>query len=130
MASGWMNRRSQQIEQVMAPFIGCMSKLKNRLNKLLRSRRQANLPMAPSPKKSAIYNSFMNEARANELGIKPIAAELAKAQSFKDAKEFHQLLGEPEARGLGGLFYAYVTTDHMDSTQNIVYPGPIWPFSA
>jgi putative endopeptidase len=70
-----------------------------------------------------LYNSFMDEARANELGIKPIASELAKAQSFKDAKEFHQLLGELEARGLGGLFYAYVTTDHMDSTQNIVYLG-------
>ena len=70
-----------------------------------------------------LYNSFMDEARANELGIKPIAAELAKAQSFKDSKEFHQLLGELEARGLGGLFYAYVTTDHMDSTQNIVYLG-------
>jgi putative endopeptidase len=70
-----------------------------------------------------LYNSFMDEARANELGIKPISAELTKAQSFKDAKEFHQLLGELEARGLGGLFYAYVTTDHMDSTQNIVYLG-------
>ena len=70
-----------------------------------------------------LYNSFMDEARANELGTKPIAAELARAQSFKDAKEFHQLLGELEARGLGGLFYAYVTTDHMDSTQNIVYLG-------
>ena len=70
-----------------------------------------------------LYNSFMDEARANELGVKPIAAELAKAQSFKDSKEFHQLLGELEARGLGGLFYAYVTTDHMDSTQNIVYLG-------
>jgi putative endopeptidase len=70
-----------------------------------------------------LYNSFMDESRANELGIKPIAAELAKAQSFKDSKEFHQLLGELEARGLGGLFYAYVTTDHMDSTKNIVYLG-------
>lgn len=70
-----------------------------------------------------LYNSFMDEARANELGIKPIAAEIAKAQNFKDSKEFHQLLGELEARGLGGLFYAYVTTDHMDSTQNIVYLG-------
>ena len=70
-----------------------------------------------------LYNSFMDEARANELGVNPIAAELAKAQSFKDSKEFHQLLGELEARGLGGLFYAYVTTDHMDSTQNIVYLG-------
>jgi putative endopeptidase len=70
-----------------------------------------------------LYNSFMDESRANELGIKPIAAELSKAQSFKDSTEFHKLLGELEARGLGGLFYAYVTTDHMDSTQNIVYLG-------
>ena len=70
-----------------------------------------------------LYNSFMDEDRANALGVKPISDELTKAQSFKDSKEFHQLLGELEARGLGGLFYAYVTTDHMDSTQNIVYLG-------
>jgi putative endopeptidase len=70
-----------------------------------------------------LYTSFMDESGVQALGIKPIAAELAKAQSIKDAKEFHQLLGELEARGLGGLFYAYVSTDHMDSTTNIIYLG-------
>jgi putative endopeptidase len=70
-----------------------------------------------------LYNSFMDEAGVQALGVKPIAADLASAQSFKDVKEFYQLLGEMEARGLGGLFYAYVSTDHMDSTANIIYLG-------
>jgi putative endopeptidase len=70
-----------------------------------------------------LYQSFMDEAGVQALGIKPIAADLAKAQSFKDAKEFHQLLGELESRGFGGLFYAFVSTDHKDSTTNIIYLG-------
>ena len=69
-----------------------------------------------------LYNSFMDEAKAEQLGTTPIEKDLAAA-SFKTAEQFFQILGELESRGLSGLFYSYVSTDNKDSTKNILYLG-------
>jgi putative endopeptidase len=70
-----------------------------------------------------LYNSFMDEQKIEQLGITPIAKDLAAAASFKTADEFFQILGELESRGASGLFYSYVSTDNKDSSKNIVYLG-------
>ena len=70
-----------------------------------------------------LYNSFMDEKKIEQLGITPIAKDLAAAASFKTADEFFQILGELESRGASGLFYSYVSTDNKDSSKNIVYLG-------
>jgi putative endopeptidase len=70
-----------------------------------------------------LYNSFMDEAKAGQLGTTPIEKDLAAAASFKTADQFFQILGDLESRGLSGLFYSYVSTDNKDSTKNIVYLG-------
>lgn len=69
-----------------------------------------------------LYNSFMDEAKAEQLGTTPIEKDLAAA-SFKTAEQFFQILGDLESRGLSGLFYSYVSTDNKDSTKNILYLG-------
>ena len=70
-----------------------------------------------------LYNSYMDEAGIEKLGITPIANDLAKAAGIKTVDDFLKTLGEFEARGLSGLFYTYVSTDNKDSTKNIVYLG-------
>ena len=70
-----------------------------------------------------LYNSFMDEAGIEKLGLSPIANDLAKAAGIKTIDDFLKTLGEFEARGLSGLFYTYVSTDNKDSTKNIVYLG-------
>jgi putative endopeptidase len=70
-----------------------------------------------------LYNSFMDEGVVEKLGITPIAGELAKAAGIKTVDDFIKTLGDFEARGLSGLFYTYVSTDHKDSTENILYLG-------
>ena len=70
-----------------------------------------------------LYNSFMDEAGIEKLGLSPIANDLAKAAGIKTVEDFLKTLGEFEARGLSGLFYTYVSTDNKDSTKNIVYLG-------
>ena len=70
-----------------------------------------------------LYNSFMDEAGIEKLGISPIAKDLAAAQSINSLADFLKTLGEFEARGLSGLFYSFVSTDNKDSTKNIVYLG-------
>jgi len=70
-----------------------------------------------------LYNSFMDEDKIEQLGITPIAKDLAAAASIRTADEFFQILGELESRGASGLFYSYVSTDNKDSSKNIVYLG-------
>ena len=70
-----------------------------------------------------LYGSFMDEARIEALGISPIKGDLEKVKSVKNRLDFIKLLGDEERRGLGGLFYTFVSTDHKDSTKNIVYLG-------
>jgi putative endopeptidase len=70
-----------------------------------------------------LYSSFMDEARVETLGITPIKGDLAQVKSIKNKRDFIKLLGDEERRGLGGLFYIFVSTDHKDSTQNIIYLG-------
>ena len=70
-----------------------------------------------------LYNSFMDEEKIEQLGITPIAKDLAAVASIKTADEFFQVLGELESRGASGLFYSYVSTDNKDSSKNIVYLG-------
>ena len=70
-----------------------------------------------------LYNSFMAEEKIEQLGLTPIATDLAAAASIKTADQFFQILGELESRGASGLFYSYVSTDNKDSSKNIVYLG-------
>ena len=70
-----------------------------------------------------LYNSFMDEAGIEKLGLSPIADDLAKAADIKTVDDFLKTLGGFEARGLSGLFYTYVSTDNKDSTKNILYLG-------
>jgi len=70
-----------------------------------------------------LYSSFMAEGEIEKLGISPISADLAAVQSIKNISEFISLLGQLESKGLPGLFYLFVSTDHKDSTKNILYLG-------
>ncbi|MFM8627185.1 MAG: M13 family metallopeptidase [Candidatus Nanopelagicus sp.] len=80
-------------------------------------------PGSNAQKIGDLYNSFMDEARIEQLGITPIKKDLADAQAITSRGEFLQRLGEFEERGLSGLFYKFVSTDNKDSTKNIIYLG-------
>jgi putative endopeptidase len=70
-----------------------------------------------------LYRSFMDDSRAEELGISPIHSDLTRAATVHSKSQFLTLLGELEEEGLGGLFYGFITTDHKESNQNIIYLG-------
>jgi len=84
---------------------------------------EASTPNSIPQKIGDLYRSFMDEARAETLGLEPVANYLTKALAVKDVTQFHKTLGEFESLGLGGLFYQYITTDNMDSNSNIIYVG-------
>ncbi len=80
-------------------------------------------PGSVAQKIGDLYRSFMDEARAQSLGITPISADLARAASITSSSDFLKLLGTMEEEGLGGLFYGFITTDNKKSDENIIYMG-------
>jgi putative endopeptidase len=71
-----------------------------------------------------LYKSFMNEALADELGVNPLADDLAKVDALADKKALVALLGSLQRQGAaGGLFGAGVGVDAKKSDQYVTYMG-------
>ena len=66
-----------------------------------------------------LYASFMDEARADELGVAPIAAELKLIETIRGIDDVTKLLGEFEMAGVGGLFGLGIENDMKDPTRYI-----------
>jgi putative endopeptidase len=63
------------------------------------------------------YASFMDEAKIEEAGVKPIAPELARVDALKDKKELPALMAEFVRNGVSVPLIPYVHQDAKDSTQ-------------
>ena len=71
---------------------------------------QANSKPGVSQQIGDMYASFLDEARANELGAAPIAADLARIKAT-DFSGITHLLGELERGVVSGIFGMYVNND-------------------
>lgn len=68
-----------------------------------------------------LYKSFMNKARADELGKKPIEDQFAKVDAIADKAALIPALASLQREGVTGLFGAFVTVDAKHSDQYILY---------
>ncbi|WP_028081259.1 M13 family metallopeptidase [Solimonas soli] len=66
------------------------------------------------------YASFMDEARADQLGLAPLKDELARIDALKDRKELPALLAHLETIGVA-TFPGQVEPDAKNSKQYVVY---------
>jgi putative endopeptidase len=82
---------------------------------------------SPAQQIGDLYASFMDEARANELGAAPIAAELKLIEQLSTIAEATTLMGEFSKQGIGCLFGSYVDNDPGNPSRYIVnlYHGGI-----
>ncbi len=71
---------------------------------------QANPKPGVSQQIGDMYASFLNEDRANELGVAPIAADLERIREA-DLHGITHLLGKFSREGISGLFGMYVNND-------------------
>ncbi len=69
------------------------------------------------------YNSYMNEAAIEALGVKPISADLTAIAAIKDATELAAAFGQFQGLGVSIPFGWYVNNDAKNSTQYAVYLG-------
>lgn len=68
-----------------------------------------------------LYKSFMDTSRIENLGYTPIVTYLERVDAVTTVEDFLKVLGQLELDGFGGIFSAFISTDHMDSLSNIVY---------
>jgi putative endopeptidase len=78
-------------------------------------------PGTPARKVGDLYASFMDAARAEELGAAPIADDLALAASVTDVPSLTQVLGQFAKGGIGGPFGFWVNGDAKQSDRTIIY---------
>jgi putative endopeptidase len=78
---------------------------------------------AESQKIGDLYASFMDQDRADRLGIKPIQSELDGITAIKDKSGLIRELASLHRAGVPGLFRSFVSPDSKKSDRNILYLG-------
>jgi putative endopeptidase len=67
-----------------------------------------------------IYTSFLDEARAEELGGGPLEERLKNVERIGTMKEFAQYVGSLQRLGLGGFYLVFVDNDPGDPSRYVV----------
>ena len=68
-----------------------------------------------------MYASFMDDKRADTLGYKPLAGDLAKIRTMKDRKQIPALVAHLSAMGVATPHEAGIMQDARESTRYAVY---------
>ncbi|QDQ25793.1 M13 family metallopeptidase [Chitinimonas arctica] len=69
---------------------------------------------------AALYQSYMDEALADRLGIEPIKPLLAEVDAVADRKSLTRLFGRLAVHGIEGPLRPYVNVDDNDPSQYVV----------
>ncbi|MGW8389805.1 M13 family metallopeptidase [Pseudoduganella sp. HUAS MS19] len=72
---------------------------------------------------AALYASFMNEAKLEKLGVKPLAGELSRIRGLKDKKGIPALVAHFNKSGIPAPYGIYVGQDARNSTQYAAHLG-------
>ncbi len=83
--------------------------------------KQRNAPVGSESRKIGdLYESFMDEKKAEELGLEPIRGDLARIDAVADKSGLLRLVAELSRQGSGGLFRLFVAPDAKQSDREIV----------
>ena len=85
---------------------------------------QADKKAGPDARKIGdLYASYMNEAKREQLGYKPLAGELAQIRALKDKKAVPGLVGHLSKIGVSTPYAIRVGQDARESTRYAAYVG-------
>jgi len=93
----------------------------NRLHALLDKAAADKAAAGDSAKVGALYRSFMDEAKVNALGAKPMAADLAAIRAEKTKADVARRMGLAQHTFGGSVFSAAVQVDGKDPDHYAVY---------
>jgi putative endopeptidase len=106
------------------PMDGAFYELRDRSQKQVRAIIESSAKEqtdADAKKIADLFASFMDESRADELGLKPIQPELDLIAAIKDKASLIRQIAALQRIGAGGLFGFYVGPDSKKSDENISY---------
>ncbi len=109
------------------PMFGTVSNLRDKSEAALRAILEEAAADTSSPAGSEVkkigdlYAAFMDEARAESLGQKPIEADFAHIDAIADKTALIKTLAAFQREGLASLFRAFVNSDAKQSDRNILY---------
>ncbi|MDM1378551.1 M13 family metallopeptidase [Myroides marinus] len=78
-------------------------------------------PKSDQAKAVAIYQTYLDDAKRNELGVSPLKPYLDKINAIKTPEDATKLINELVAEGGLGLYSIYVYADAKNSQANAVY---------
>ena len=77
-------------------------------------------PGSVAGKLAALYASYLDTERRDELGVRPLAEELAQIDALTSVDQLGALFGAWDRAGLGGPLGTYVHQDNMDSSRYLL----------
>ncbi|MDH4383959.1 MAG: M13-type metalloendopeptidase [Caulobacter sp.] len=80
-------------------------------------------PTGEAAQIGGLYNSFMDEARLERLGAKPLSADMARIKAAKTHKDMARLMGQTQGRFGGALFGMGIGQDAKDPNAYALYVG-------
>jgi putative endopeptidase len=93
-----------------------------RLHEVIESLAKGEAANDPDAKKIAdLYASFMDEARADRQGLKPLAGELARIDALADKRDIPALAAHLTMLNVTTPFRTLINQDARDSTRYAVY---------
>jgi putative endopeptidase len=91
-------------------FVTLFDEAEKKVREIIETCREA--PTADEERKIGdLYASFMDEERAEELGITPLAGELGQVDEVSDIAGLVRVLGSFERVGVGSVFGLYIAPD-------------------
>ena len=94
--------------------------VQERLRGIVETAQQA-APGSEARKIGDLYSSFMDTARVEALGLKPLAPELARIDALQSRKGFTELIAHLQGIGVATPFDADIDQDHRQSTAYALY---------
>jgi len=81
----------------------------------------SNAEGSPAAKVADLYRSAMDTNRINNLGLKPLEADLARVDAIKSLDDLAHTLAYFHDHGIGGLFRISVGPDQKNSDMNALH---------
>ncbi len=78
-------------------------------------------PGSEAAKLGDLYECFLDETRAQSLGVAPIEADLAAVAAVASIDELVALVGSLERRGVSGFYHLFVDNDPGDPARCLVF---------
>ena len=96
----------------------------NEVNDRVQDQLRSQLTSGPAGNKyGALYASFMDEAKAEAVGLAPLKADLAKVAAIRTRAQFARFMGSTNGAFGISLVDFGVGADTLDPTMNVLYLG-------